>query len=44
MNKPDFSTPTPEPGRIGPRAKAADQAGVLRWLPGIRTLRTYQIA
>jgi MFS superfamily sulfate permease-like transporter len=38
------SSPLPEPGRIARRAKAADQTGWGRWLPGLRTLRTYQVA
>ncbi|MDM0107911.1 sulfate permease [Variovorax sp. J22R24] len=41
---PDPSSPHPEPGRIAPRAKAADQRGWGRWLPGLRTLREYQWA
>jgi high affinity sulfate transporter 1 len=38
------SSPLPEPGRIVRRAKAADQTGWDRWLPGLRTLRRYQVA
>jgi high affinity sulfate transporter 1 len=33
-----------EPGRIERRAKAADQTGWARWLPGLRMLREYQVA
>ena len=33
-----------EPGRIPRRTKAADQTGWDRWLPGLRTLREYQVA
>ncbi|MBD9663853.1 high affinity sulfate transporter 1 [Variovorax paradoxus] len=44
MNKSDPSPPLPEPGRIAPRSKAADQTGWSRWLPGLRTLRGYQAA
>jgi high affinity sulfate transporter 1 len=38
------SSPPSEPGRIARRAKAADQIGWGRWLPGLCTLRAYQIA
>jgi len=38
------SSPLPEPGRIARRAKAADQTGWGRWLPGLQTLRKYQVA
>lgn len=34
----------PEPGSITRQAKAADQAGWRRWLPGLGTLRVYQVA
>src|SRR5579864_1755363 len=44
MSNPDFSSPLPEPGRIARRVKAADQTGLGRWLPGLRTLRGYQAA
>jgi len=44
MSNLDPSSPHPEPGRIAPRAKAADQTGWGRWLPGLRTLRGYQVA
>jgi high affinity sulfate transporter 1 len=44
MSKPDPSSPMPEPGRIAPRSKAADQTGWSRWLPGLRMLRGYQLA
>ncbi|PLC02838.1 sodium-independent anion transporter [Variovorax sp. RO1] len=44
MNNLDPSSPLPEPGRIARRANAADQAGWRRWLPGLRTLRRYQLA
>ena len=33
-----------EPGRIPRRTKAVDQSGWDRWLPGLRTLREYQVA
>ncbi len=38
------SSPLPEPGRIKHRAKAIDQTGWGRWMPGLRTLREYQVA
>jgi high affinity sulfate transporter 1 len=44
MNNPDSSSPPAEPGRIARRATAADQTGWIRWLPGLRTLRSYQAA
>lgn len=44
MSNTDPSSPLPEPGRIARRTKAADQAGWSRWLPGLRTLREYQMA
>jgi high affinity sulfate transporter 1 len=44
MNNPDSSSPLAEPGRIARRANAADQAGWIRWLPGLCTLRSYQAA
>lgn len=37
------SSPLPEPGRIAYQAKSADQTGWGRWLPGLRTLRGYQM-
>jgi high affinity sulfate transporter 1 len=40
----DPSSPPQEPGRIARRAKAADQAGWNRWLPGLGTLRAYPLA
>ena len=44
MSNLDPSSPLPEPGRIARRTKAADQTGWSRWLPGLRTLRGYQVA
>ena len=37
------SSPRPEPGRI-PRPSKADHTGWRRWLPGLRTLREYELA
>jgi high affinity sulfate transporter 1 len=37
------SSPRPEPGRIARPSKAADQTGWNRWLPGLRTLREYEV-
>ena len=39
----DLSPPLPEPGRIARRARAADQTGFGRWLPGLRTLSQYRL-
>jgi len=36
------SSPPPQPGRIG-RPQAADEAGWTRWLPGLKTLRGYEV-
>ena len=35
--------PRPEPGRIARAPKAADQVGWSRWVPGLRTLREYEV-
>ncbi len=37
------SFPRPEPGHIARPPKAADQTGWSRWLPGLRTLREYEV-
>jgi len=37
------SSPRPEPGRVVRPPKAADQGGWLRWLPGLQTLREYEL-
>ena len=34
----------PEPGRIAHRQKASGQRGWMRWLPGLQTLRSYELA
>ncbi len=34
----------PEPGRIPRQQKSADQRGWIRWLPGLQTLRSYEVA
>ena len=44
MSNSASSSSLPEPGRLTHRAKAADQTGWSRWLPGLRTLRGYQAA
>ena len=44
MSDSDSSSPLPEPGGIARRARVADQTGWARWLPGLRTLREYQVA
>ncbi|OXR35053.1 SulP family inorganic anion transporter [Pseudomonas umsongensis] len=43
MSHSDISPPTPEPGRIAPRDSGVGN-GWSRWLPGLVTLREYQIA
>jgi high affinity sulfate transporter 1 len=40
----DLDLPSLPPGRIARRSSAADQTGLSRWLPGLRTLRGYQLA
>ncbi|WP_137807951.1 SulP family inorganic anion transporter [Pseudomonas sp. G(2018)] len=44
MSHSDASPPLPEPGRIARKETGADQAGWRRWLPGLRTLRSYKMA
>ena len=44
MNDPAPSPPGPEPGRIARAQRGADQAGWQRWLPGLQTLRSYELA
>lgn len=44
MNNLEPPPPLSEPGRSAPRAKAADAVGWRRWLPGLRTLRGYELA
>ncbi|RKS27550.1 high affinity sulfate transporter 1 [Pseudomonas sp. WPR_5_2] len=44
MSQTDAAPPLPEPGRIARKEAGADQAGWLRWLPGLRTLRSYKVA
>jgi hypothetical protein len=44
MSDSDSSSSRPEPGRIARPSKALDQSGWSRWLPGLRTLREYQVA
>lgn len=44
MSNSESSSPPPEPGRIHRRVKLTDQAGWARWMPGLRTLREYQLA
>jgi len=42
MNHSD--TPPPGPGRVARRETGAGQAGWIRWLPGLRVLRSYKAA
>src|SRR6201991_3939354 len=44
MSNLDSSSQIPEPGRIVHRTNSADQTGWARWLPGVRTLREYQMS
>jgi high affinity sulfate transporter 1 len=44
MSNPASSSPRPEPGRIARPPTAADQTGWIRWLPGLQTLRQYEVA
>ncbi|HEF4760123.1 TPA: SulP family inorganic anion transporter [Pseudomonas putida] len=44
MSHSDASPAEPEPGRIAHRATGDDQKRWSRWLPGLLTLRRYQIA
>jgi high affinity sulfate transporter 1 len=44
MNDSAASPPSPEPGRIALAQRSRDQAGWMRWLPGLRTLSGYQSA
>ncbi|VVO33404.1 SulP family inorganic anion transporter [Pseudomonas fluorescens] len=43
MSHSDASPPVPEPGRIA-RGNTGNDTGWSRWLPGLRTLREYQVA
>lgn len=38
------ASPPPEPGSIVRPRSAADRGGWMRWLPGLRTLRRYELA
>jgi high affinity sulfate transporter 1 len=44
MSDVDMSSPPPEPGRIVRAQRGSDRHGWQRWLPGLHTLRTYQMA
>jgi high affinity sulfate transporter 1 len=44
MSAPAPSPQGPDPGRVPLPRNASDQAGWIRWLPGLRTLRHYEIA
>ncbi|RTZ40673.1 sulfate permease [Candidimonas sp. SYP-B2681] len=43
MSDPDSSPPAPQQGRIARRNSGDDQKRLSRWLPGLRTLRDYQL-
>ncbi len=44
VNDPAPSPPGPEPGRIARPHRGADKAGWQRWLPGLQTLRSYELS
>ena len=44
MSPPDIPRTGAEPGRVARPARASDQAGWLRWVPGVQTLRSYELA
>ena len=44
MSAPAPSPQAPEPGRVPLPRTPSDQAGWIRWLPGLQTLRRYEIA
>jgi high affinity sulfate transporter 1 len=44
MSDSDSSPSRPEPGRIVRPSMATEQTGWSRWLPGLRTLRAYEMA
>jgi len=44
MNDSPPSSSPPEPGRIARQQKASDQRSWIRWLPGLQTLRSYEMA
>ena len=44
QSDPARSSPPLEPGRIARAQRGSDQAGWIRWLPGLQTLRSYQSA
>jgi high affinity sulfate transporter 1 len=44
QSDPARSPPPLEPGRIARAQRGSDQAGWIRWLPGLQTLRSYQSA
>ena len=41
MSPPDIPQTGAEPGRVRRPARASDQAGWLRWMPGLQTLRSW---
>ncbi|WP_068804313.1 SulP family inorganic anion transporter [Thauera phenolivorans] len=44
MSQPDIPPTEPESGRLVRRARGADVADWMRWLPGLRILRSYRLA
>lgn len=44
MSDPDLSTQAPAPGRLAHPGRVGPQSGLMRWLPGLHTLRHYELA
>jgi high affinity sulfate transporter 1 len=44
MNDPTPAEPGAEPGSFARARRGAAQAGCMRWLPGLRTVRSYELA
>jgi high affinity sulfate transporter 1 len=42
MNESTPTTQSPEPGRIARPQRSSDQAGWIRWLPGLQILKSYE--
>lgn len=44
MSDPALSTQAPAPGRLAHPGRVGPQSGLMRWLPGLHTLRHYELA
>src|SRR5262245_48814959 len=44
MSESASSPKSPEPGRVARPQRGSEQAGWVRWLPGLQTLRSYESA